>query len=53
MKSFAVSAGVLMYVVIVIAIAMQFSKPGIHTRTVQTIAIDPDTELERDMQHGN
>jgi hypothetical protein len=29
---------------------MRMSAPAIHTRTVQTIAIDPDTEYERQFQ---
>lgn len=37
------------YVAFVITIAMQVRDPGIRTRTVQTIAIEIDAELEKDM----
>lgn len=53
MKPFLVPAGVLIYVAIVITVAMQLKAPVIHTRTVQTIAIDLDDEYERGLQNGN
>jgi len=52
MKSFLGPASMLIFVATVIAVAMQVRDPHheIRTRSVQTIAIDPDTELERDIQ---
>lgn len=52
MNPFLVPAGVLAYVAIVIAVAMQVRDPDprIHTRTVQTIHIDLDDEYERHLQ---
>jgi len=53
MKSIILHAGILLYVAVVITIAMRFSPPAIHTRTVQTIAINPGDAFERHLQHDN
>lgn len=52
MKSFLGPASMLIFVATVIAVAMQVRdlQPQIRIRSVQTIAIDPATELERDIQ---
>jgi len=50
-KPVALQAGILIYVAIVIMISEHLAhRPVITTRTVQTIAIDPDTEYERGLQ---